>query len=272
MLIPLSITQSKRGIKHVGIDQDKDLVILIIVLGKCGGLEEKAVKRSLAKIIKLDLGFTGIKITFEEKRIIESIVKTDVKFILIESGKGGVGKSTVSANIAYALQRMGKKVAIIDADIYGSSIPQILEMEHAYPKADENGKIVPLEAFGMELSTEFFAEEGKPVIWRGAMLNSMISNFFYDVVWNRNTEFIIVDCPPGTGDIALDLKNIIPNAKSIIVTTPHKSASHVATKAGITSQQLNQQIIGVIENMSYYTNLSEKRNILGQVWRSVAEN
>lgn len=259
--------EQTKGIKHVGIDQDKDLVILIIVLGKCGGLEEKAVKRSLAKIIKLDLGFTGIKITFEEKRIIESIVKTDVKFILIESGKGGVGKSTVSANIAYALQRMGKKVAIIDADIYGSSIPQILEMEHAYPKADENGKIVPLEAFGMEvISTEFFAEEGKPVIWRGAMLNSMISNFFYDVVWNRNTEFIIVDCPPGTGDIALDLKNIIPNAKSIIVTTPHKSASHVATKAGITSQQLNQQIIGVIENMSYYTNPvnGEKEYIFGQ--------
>ncbi|MCI6013668.1 MAG: Mrp/NBP35 family ATP-binding protein [Coprobacillus sp.] len=213
------------------------------------------------------MGFTGIKITFEEKRIIESIVKSNVKFILIESGKGGVGKSTVSANIAYALRRMGKKVGIIDADIYGSSIPQILEMKHAYPKADENGKIVPLEAYGMEvISTEFFAEEGKPVIWRGAMLNSMIQNFFYEVVWNRDIEYMIVDCPPGTGDIALDLRNIVPTAKAIIVTTPHPSASHVAIKAGYTSMQLKHQIIGVIENMSYFVNPvnGEKENIFGQ--------
>lgn len=247
--------EETKGIKHIGIDEESDLVILIIVLTKCGGAEEKAVKRELAKIVKLDLGFTGIKITFEEKRIIESIVKRDVKFILVESGKGGVGKSTVSANIAYALTRMGKKVGIIDADIYGSSIPHILEMEHAYPKVDENGKIVPLEAFGMEIiSTEFFAEKDKPVIWRGAMLNSMIQNFFYEVIWNKNIDFMIVDCPPGTGDIALDLRTIVPTAKALIVTTPHKSASHVAIKAGYTSQQLNHQVIGVIENMSYFVN------------------
>ncbi len=256
-----------KGIKHVGIDREKNLVVLIIVIGKCGGMEEKAIQRALAKIVKLELGFTGIKITFEEKRIIESIVKTNVKFILVQSGKGGVGKSTISANIAYALKRLGKKVGIIDADIYGSSIPQILEMEHCYPKADENGKIVPLNAFGMEvISTEFFAEEGKPVIWRGAMLNSMISNFFYEVVWDKNTDFIIIDCPPGTGDIALDLKQIIPNAKSIIVTSPHKSASHVATKAGYTALQLGQNIIGVIENMSYFVNPvnNQKEYIFGQ--------
>lgn len=255
------------GIKYVGIDDEKDLVILIIVLIKCGGDEEKKVKRELARVIKLDLGFKGIKITFEEKRIIESIVKTDVKFILVESGKGGVGKSSIGCNIAYALTRLGKKVGIIDADIYGSSIPQILEMEHAYPKADEKGKIVPLEAFGMEvISTEFFAEEGKPVIWRGAMLNSMISNFFYEVVWSRDLDFIIVDCPPGTGDIALDLRTIVPTAKALIVTTPHKSASHVAIKAGFTSMQLKHQIIGVIENMSYYINPvnGQKEYIFGQ--------
>ena len=222
---------------------------------KTGGKEEEKVKRELAKIIKLDLGFTGIKIQFEEKRIIESIVKKDVKFILIESGKGGVGKSTVAGNIAYALTRLGKKVAIIDADIYGSSMPQILEMEHAFPLADESGKIIPLNAFGMEvISTEFFAEEGKPVIWRGAMLNSMMSNFFYDVMWSPEIEYVIVDCPPGTGDVALDLRTIVPNAKAFIVTTPHKAASHVAIKAGYASNTLNHQVIGVIENMSYYKN------------------
>lgn len=259
--------EETKGIKHIGIDEEQDLVILIIVLSKCGGLEEKAIKRKLASIIKLDLGFTGVKFTFEEKRIIESIVNSNVKFILVESGKGGVGKSTVSANIAYALKRMGKRVGIIDADIYGSSIPQILEMTHAYPKADENGKIVPLNAFGMEvISTEFFAEEGKAVIWRGAMLNSMIQNFFYEVVWDKNTDYMIIDCPPGTGDIALDLRTIVPNAKAIIVTTPHKSASHVATKAGYTSMQLKHEIIGVIENMSYFINPvnGQKEHIFGQ--------
>ena len=243
------------AIKHIGVDPDKDVVVLIVVLTKIGGEEEKLVKRQLAKIIKLDLGFTGIKIQFEEKRVIESIVKKNVKFILIESGKGGVGKSTIAANIAYALTRMGKKVGIIDADIYGSSIPQILEMEHTYPLADESGKIIPLFAYGMELiSTEFFAEAGKPIIWRGAMLNSMMNNFFYDVIWSKDLDFMIIDCPPGTGDIALDLRNIVPNAKAIIVTTPHKAASHVAIKAGYASKQLKHEITGVIENMSYYIN------------------
>lgn len=243
------------AIKHIGVDPDRDLVILIVVLTKAGGEDEKLVKKQLAKIIKLDLGFTGVKIQFEEKRIIESIVKKDVKFILIESGKGGVGKSTVAANIAYALTRMGKKVGIIDADIYGSSIPQILEMEHSFPYADESGKIIPLFAYGMEIiSTEFFAEEGKPIIWRGAMLNSMMNNFFYEVMWSKNLDFMIIDCPPGTGDITLDLRTIIPNAKAIIVTTPHKAASHVAIKAGYAAKQLKHDIIGVIENMSYYIN------------------
>lgn len=254
------------SIKHLGIDPDKDLVILLIVLVKINGNEEKQVKRQLATIIKREMGFTGIKIQFEEKRVIESIVKKNVKFILIESGKGGVGKSTVAGNIAYALTRLGKKVGIIDADIYGSSMPQILEMEHAYPLADDSGKIIPLEAFGMEvISTEFFAEEGKPVIWRGAMLNSMMSNFFYDVMWNKDTEFVIVDCPPGTGDVALDLRSIVPNAEAFIVTTPHKAASHVAIKAGYASNTLNHKVIGVIENMSYFKNPvnGEKEFIFG---------
>ena len=129
--------EESKGIKHIGINEEKDLVILIIVLARCGGAEEKEVRLRLATIIKREMGFTGVKFTFEEKRIIESIVNKGVKFILIESGKGGVGKSTVCANIAYALKRMGKKVGIIDADIYGSSIPQILEMKHQQMKMEK---------------------------------------------------------------------------------------------------------------------------------------
>lgn len=243
------------AIKHIGIDPDKNVVVLILHITKCGGPEEKKIRRELAKIIKLDLGFTGIKMQIDERRIVESIVNKDVKFIIIASGKGGVGKSTVAANLAYALKRQGKKVGIIDADIYGSSMPKILEMTHAYPRADENGKILPLEAFDMQvISTEFFAEEGRPIIWRGAMLNSMMNNFFYEVKWDKNLDYMIIDSPPGTGDIALDLRTIVPRAQVLLVTTPHVAASHVAVKAGYATNQLNHPLIGVIENMSYYIN------------------
>ena len=198
--------EDSNAIKHVGIDEEKNSVVVIAAIGRCGGPEEKEIRREIAKIIKLELGFTGVKMQIEEKRIIESIVNKDVKFIIVASGKGGVGKSTVAANLAYALKRQGKKVGIIDADIYGSSVPKILEMEHAYPRASEEGKILPLEAFGMQIiSTEFFAEEGRPIIWRGAMLNSMMSNFFYEVKWDKDIDYMIIDSPPGTGDIAFTI-------------------------------------------------------------------
>ena len=225
--------QETNAIKHIGIDPEKNVVVLIIAVGRTGGEQEKKLRRELARIIKINLGFAGVKLQIEEKRKIESIVNRNVKFIIISSGKGGVGKSTVAANLAYALTRLGKKVALVDADIYGSSIPKILEMQHRYPNASEDGKILPFEAYGMEIiSTEFFAEIGKPIIWRGAMLNSMMNNFFYEVKWNKNIDYMIIDSPPGTGDIALDLRTIIPTADVLIVTTPHLAASHVAIKAG----------------------------------------
>ena len=189
-----------------------------------------------------------------------SCARNRKKFIIISSGKGGVGKSTVAANLAYALTRLGKNVALVDADIYGSSIPKILEMQHRYPNASEDGKILPFEAYGMEIiSTEFFAEIGKPIIWRGAMLNSMMNNFFYEVKWNKNIDYMIIDSPPGTGDIALNLRTIIPTADVLIVTTPHLAASHVAIKAGYAAKQLGHSILGVIENMSYYLNPVNKQ-------------
>ncbi|HNZ77608.1 MAG TPA: P-loop NTPase [Bacilli bacterium] len=252
--------QETNAIKHIGIDPEKNVVVLIIAVGRTGGEQEKKLRRELARIIKINLGFAGVKLQIEEKRKIESIVNRNVKFIIISSGKGGVGKSTVAANLAYALTRLGKKVALVDADIYGSSIPKILEMQHRYPNASEDGKILPFEAYGMEIiSTEFFAEIGKPIIWRGAMLNSMMNNFFYEVKWNKNIDYMIIDSPPGTGDIALDLRTIIPTADVLIVTTPHLAASHVAIKAGYAAKQLGHSILGVIENMSYYLNPVNKQ-------------
>lgn len=248
------------AIKHLGIDQDKNIVILIIAMGRVGGPEETKLRREIAKLVKIELGFSGVKIQVEEARKLESITNRKVRFIIVSSGKGGVGKSTIAANIAYALKRADKKVAIVDADVYGSSIPKILGMEHQYPKADANKKIIPLESHGMQvISTEFFAELGKPIIWRGAMLHSMMNNFFYEVAWDKDIEYMVIDAPPGTGDIALDLKDIIPTGEVLIVTTPHLAASHVAIKAGFAARTLKHEIIGVIENMSYYLNPVNKQ-------------
>ncbi len=243
------------AIKHIGIDGEKNIVVLIIEIGMLGGDAEKNLKRNLAKIVKVDLNFTGIKIQFQETRSYQNIANKKTKFIIIASGKGGVGKSTVACNLAYALTRLGKKVGLIDADIYGSSLPRALEIVHSSVEVGEDNKIIPFNAFNMEvISTEFFADEGRPIIWRGAILNNMINNFFYQVKWNKNLDYMIIDSPPGTGDVMLDLSKLAPKAEIIVVTTPHLAASHVATKAGIAVTDLKHEIIGIVENMSYYKN------------------
>jgi len=221
--------------------------------------------RALAKLIKLDLGFTGIKSEFELLKKSTSILSREVKYIGIASGKGGVGKSTVTANLAYALKSIGKNVGIIDADIYGSSIPTILDMPISLPKGTKDEKIVPFNKDGIELiSTEFFLTPDKPLMWRGPMLGKMLNHFFYDVVWNENIEYILVDLPPGTGDVAIDIQSLIPECKMIIVTTPHPSASHVAVKAGFAAEQLKHELLGVVENMSYFSHKGEDVKIFGE--------
>lgn len=245
------------AIKHIGVDPETEVVILIIKIGRLGDNAEKVLRRQLAKIIKIDFGFNGLKVQFEEDK---KPIGKKAKYIIIASGKGGVGKSFVTANIGYALARKGKKVALIDADIYGSSIPQILGMDITEPDTDDYGKITPLNAYGMEImSTEFFAEEDKPIMWRGAMLKSMINSFFYQVKWHPELDYVIIDTPAGTGDVMMDLKKIIPTAEVIIVTTPHEAASHVATKAAYGYCELQHDIIGIIENMSFIRNSNKSK-------------
>lgn len=255
------------SVKHISYDEEKDLVTLTIAMGRLGGEAEKKFRRDIARIVKIDCGFKGLQLQLEESKIFGSITQKPIVFIGVISGKGGVGKSSVAANIAYRMVKRGIKVGVIDADVYGSSLPTIFEVPHQNPKFDENKKILPIEKDGIELiSTEFFTNPGQPVLWRGGMLNSMISHFFYDVKWHDDTEYVIVDFPPGTGDITLDIKSIIPQAKMLIVTTPHPSASHVAIKAGHAAKTLGHEILGVIENMSYFTNPANnnKEYIFGQ--------
>ena len=254
------------GIKHLNYDDETGIVTAIIAIGKLGTEEEKSFRREIARIVKLDLGCNGIKLEVEEHKVYNGITRRPITFIGIASGKGGVGKSTVTANLAYRFMKKGYKVGVIDADIYGSSIPTLLEMEHEAPRMNNSKKILPIKKGDIEvISTEFFTKPGQAVIWRGGMLNSMLNHFFYDVAWDDKMQVMLIDLPPGTGDVALDVKNAVPQASMIIVTTPHPSASHVAVKAGYASKSMNHDIIGVIENMSHYINPvnKEKEFIFG---------
>lgn len=255
------------GLKYLDIEEETGLVTVIIGLVNVDDANKHYVTRALAKLLKLDLGFTGIKTEFELLKKSESILSRDrdVKYIGVASGKGGVGKSTVTANLAYALKTLGKKVGIIDADIYGSSIPTILDMEITPPKGAANEKIVPFNKDGIELiSTEFFMAPDKPLMWRGPMLGKMLHHFFYDVIWDEGIEYILVDLPPGTGDVAMDIQSLIPSCKMLIITTPHASASHVAVKAGFAATQLKHDLLGVVENMSYLNHGGERINVFGE--------
>ena len=241
-------------IKHLAVDNEHSLVTLIVDVP--AGTDEKALTRTIAKIIKIDLGFKGLKLSIDQEiaKKPESNLKT--KYITITSGKGGVGKSTVAGNIAVALVRLGKKVGIIDADIYGPSLPQLFNLKESELQMNEDRKILPVmtpDGVAM-MSTEFLTEDDMPLMWRGPMLGRMLKHFFEDVHWADDYDYIIIDLPPGTGDIPMDLKNHLPEAKAIVVTTPNKMASHIAIKSGLMAKHLDHDILGIVENMSYYIN------------------
>lgn len=227
---------------------------------------EQAMKIQVIKLVKIELGFPGIKIDFFESEYIPEGEKP-IKYLAVASGKGGVGKSSVTANLAAALIRQGKKVGIIDADVYGASIPNILQIDITPLNSTEDEKMIPLNKDGIEvISTEFFMPPDKPLMWRGPMLGKMLIHFFSGVKWQDQIDLILIDLPPGTGDVALDVKTYVPKSKILVVTTPHVNASHVAVKAGIGAQNIGHEVIGVVENMSYYFNTCNKTRefIFGQ--------
>ena len=253
------------GVKHIVIDEETELVTLIIGLDDDKDEYKRNMTRKLAKLIKLELKFKGVKADYQLNKKDGSILSRQVQYIGVASGKGGVGKSTVTVNLAYALKRLGKKVGIIDADIYGSSVPTLLDMEITPPRGTEDSKIIPYNVDGIELiSTEFFLQPDKPLMWRGPMLGKMLTHFFYDVTWAEDIDFLLVDLPPGTGDVAIDITNFIPDCKMLIVTTPHPSASHIAVKAGFAATELKHELLGVVENMAYLDHKGERLNVFGE--------
>jgi ATP-binding protein involved in chromosome partitioning len=175
----------------------------------------------------------------------------------ISSGKGGVGKSSVTVNLAISLAQRGLDVAIIDADVYGFSVPRMLGIDQTPVVIDQ--MIVPPAAYGVQcISMGFFAGEDQPVIWRGPMLHKALEQFLTDVYWGE-PDFLLVDMPPGTGDVALSVAQFMPRSEVFVVTTPQPAAQRVAQRSALMARKVNLSVAGVIENMSWFTGDDGKR-------------
>jgi len=167
----------------------------------------------------------------------------------IASGKGGVGKSSVTANLAAAMAADGLSVGVLDADVYGFSIPRMLGVERTPTKVDD--MILPPIAHGVKvISIGMFVPAGQPVVWRGPMLHRALQQFLADVFWG-DLDVLLLDLPPGTGDIAISVAQMLPNSELLIVTTPQIAAAEVAERAGSIATQTRQHVVGVVENMAW---------------------
>ncbi|WP_088044527.1 Mrp/NBP35 family ATP-binding protein [Bacillus sp. EAC] len=268
------------SVKEISIKEEKRHVSVKIALLKTGSAEQMQIQTQIVQLLKQNgaetVGIRFTEFTEEEKsqfnqneegQDVSGLSLLDnkkVQFLAIASGKGGVGKSTVSVNLAVSLARLGKKVGIIDADIYGFSVPDMMGIETRPVIRGE--RIIPVERFGVKvISMGFFVEDNSPIIWRGPMLGKMLQQFFTEVEWG-DLDYLLLDLPPGTGDVALDVHSMLPSCKEIIVTTPHPTASIVAARAGVMALKTNHEIIGVVENMSYFESekTGEKEYVFGK--------
>jgi ATP-binding protein involved in chromosome partitioning len=173
------------------------------------------------------------------------------RVIGVSSGKGGVGKSTVTVNLAVALAKAGHRVGLLDADVYGFSVPKMLGTDH--DPIILGDVVIPTSAHGVKcLSMGYFVPDDQPVIWRGPMLHKAIQQFLTDAYWGQ-PDFLLVDMPPGTGDVALTLAEVMPRAEIIVVTTPQPAAQRVAQRSAFAARRLKLSVRGVVENMSWFT-------------------
>jgi ATP-binding protein involved in chromosome partitioning len=175
-------------------------------------------------------------------------LEASTRVVAVCSGKGGVGKSTLTANLAVALAQTGKQVGILDADVYGHSIPHVLGIRQKPVLVDK--MIVPPVKHDLKLmSIGFFLDDNQPVMWRGPMLHRALEQFLSDVHWGH-VDVLVVDMPPGTGDVAISLGQLLPRAEALVVTTPQPAAQEVASRAGAMAQKTGMRLIGVVENMT----------------------
>ncbi|PKG24585.1 Mrp/NBP35 family ATP-binding protein [Niallia nealsonii] len=258
------------SIKDLKWDEEKKHVSIKIAVAQLGTQAQLELQENIVSLLKGN-GVESVGLRFSElpSGLVNEMLENkkdsgNPVYIAIASGKGGVGKSTVSVNLAVALARLGKKVGIMDADIYGFSVPDMMGISKR--PLVENEKIIPVERFGVKvISMGFFVEDNAPIIWRGPMLGKMLTSFLEEVQWGE-LDYLILDLPPGTGDVALDVHTMLPASKEVIVTTPHPTAAFVAARAGAMALKTEHDILGVIENMSYFESkvTGEKEYVFGK--------
>ena len=245
---------------------ENGVVSLTIVLTIAGCPLRDSFERQVADALEGVPGVIGASLSFavmtpEERQVLTTKLRggapardatirlaASTRVIAIASGKGGVGKSSLSANLAVAFSQRGRRTGILDADVYGHSIPHILGIDQRPVLVDE--VIVPPVKDGLKLmSIGFFLDGNEPVMWRGPMLHKALQQFLTDVHWGE-LDILVVDMPPGTGDVSISLGQLLPRAEVVVVTTPQKLAQDVASRAASMARKTNMRLLGVIENMS----------------------
>ncbi|MGD0167860.1 MAG: Mrp/NBP35 family ATP-binding protein [Gaiellaceae bacterium] len=247
-----------------GIEIDAGTVRIKLALTIAGCPLKKSFEEQVQQHVGAVPGVESVELSFEEMTAEQKVklrkrlgipekkgiaISEKTRVLAVTSGKGGVGKSSISVNLAAALSLLGEQVGVLDADIYGHSVPQLLGVTQRPVAVDE--MIVPPLGHGLRLmSIGFFIDENKPVIWRGPMLHKALEQFLSDVHWGE-IDTLVVDMPPGTGDVAISLGQLLPRAEAIVVTTPQPLAQEVAARAALMAIETGMHLLGVIENMSY---------------------
>ena len=255
-------------IKNISIDNNVISFEIVLTTPACP-LKEQIKKDCLNELnkinnnLKYNITFSSNVVPFDKKTMIKNIKN----IIAISSGKGGVGKSTIASNLAVGLSNMGAKTGLIDADIFGPSIPTMFNCENEQPtikKNKEKNIIIPIEQYGIKLlSMGLLIPNNKAVVWRGPMASSAMKQLILDVEWGE-LDYLIVDLPPGTSDIHITLSQSFPVTGTVIISTPQKVSTNDAEKAisMYNQEQTNIPIIGLIENMSYFIDDNDKKNYL----------
>jgi ATP-binding protein involved in chromosome partitioning len=246
------------------------LAAVTVLLTIAGCPLSNTIESDVTKAVSAVPGVTGVDLTLgtmndEQRAALKKqlrggredraipFARTDslTQVLLVASGKGGVGKSSVTVNLAMALAAQGKSVGVLDADIYGHSIPQMLGLMDAMPTSVD-GMIMPVPTMGLRVISIGMLKESRDqvIAWRGPILDRALQQFLADVYWG-DLDYLVVDLPPGTGDVALSLGQKLPNAEVLVVTTPQQASAEVAERAGTMASMLEQKVIGVVENMAY---------------------